>query len=122
MELGKKKRKVVDLNTKLAIIKHLDEGHNIRATVDKFSVSKGKVQVAKENKDLILKETENNCSLSKAKIVKQSNVNVILWRWFTTVCARGYLISGPILQGKAKQIVSELRVEGGDFSASEGWL
>jgi hypothetical protein len=26
------------------------------------------------------------------------------------------------LQGKAKQIASELRVEGGDFSASEGWL
>ncbi len=122
MELGKKKRKVVDLNTKLAIIKHLDEGHNIRATIDKFSVSKGTVQAAKENKDLILKEAENNCSLSKAKIVKQSNVNVILWRWFTTVCARGYLISGPILQGKAKQIASELGVEGGDFSASEGWL
>jgi hypothetical protein len=26
------------------------------------------------------------------------------------------------LQGKAKQIANELRVEGGDFSASEGWL
>jgi hypothetical protein len=36
--------------------------------------------------------------------------------------ARGYPISGPILQGKAKQIASELGVEGGDFSASEGWL
>ncbi len=70
MELEKKKRKVVDLNTKLAIIKHLDEGHNNRATVDKFNVSKGTVQAAKENKDLILKEAENNCSLSKARIVK----------------------------------------------------
>jgi len=43
MEPEKKKRKVVDLNTKLAIIKHLDEGHNIRATADKFNVSKGTV-------------------------------------------------------------------------------
>jgi transposase len=41
MEPEKKKWKVVDLNTKLAIVKHLDEGHNIRATADKFSVSKG---------------------------------------------------------------------------------
>jgi hypothetical protein len=122
MELEKKKWKVVDLNTKLPIIKHFDEGHSIRATADKFSVSKGTVQVAKEDKNLILKEAESNCSLSKAKIVKQSDVNVILWRWFTIARARGYSISGPILQGKAKQIVSELGVKGGDFLASKGWL
>jgi hypothetical protein len=71
---------------------------------------------------LILKEAESNCPLSKARIVKQSDINVILWRWFATTCARGYPISEPILQGKAKQIVNELGVEGGDFSASEGWL
>jgi hypothetical protein len=65
-----KKWKVVDLNTKLNIVKHLDEEHNIKATADKFSVSKGIVQVAKENRDLTLKEAENNRSLSKARIVK----------------------------------------------------
>jgi transposase len=97
MELEKKKRKVVDLNTKLDIVKHLDEGHNIRATADKFSVSKGTIQAAKENRDLILKETESNRSLSKAKMIKQSDVNVILWRRFATARARGYPISRPIL-------------------------
>jgi transposase len=70
MEPKKKKQKVVDLNTKLAIVKHLDEGHSIRATADKFSVSKGTVQATKENRDLILKEAKSNHSLSKAKIVK----------------------------------------------------
>jgi transposase len=63
MEPEKKKRKVVDLNTKLTIVKHLDEGHNMRATADKFSVSKGTVQAVKENRDLILKEAESNHSL-----------------------------------------------------------
>jgi transposase len=43
MEPEKKKWKVVDLNTKLAIIKYLDEGHSIKATADKFSVSKGTI-------------------------------------------------------------------------------
>jgi len=71
---------------------------------------------------LILKEAQNNHSLSKARIINQSDINVILWRWFATAHAKGYPISGPILQGKAKQIASELGVEGGDFSASEGWL
>jgi hypothetical protein len=121
MEL-EKKRKVVDLNTKLTIVKDLDEGHSIKATANKFNVSKGTVQAAKENKALTLKEAESNRSLSKAKIIKQSDINVILWRWFTTTCAKGYPISGPILQGKVKQIASELGVEGGDFSVSKGWL
>jgi len=40
MEPEKKKRKVVDLNTKLAIIKHLNEGHNIKTIANKFSISK----------------------------------------------------------------------------------
>jgi hypothetical protein len=104
MEPKKKKWKAVDLNTKLAIVKHLDEGHSIRTIVDKFNVSKRIVSAAKENRDLILKEAEINRSLSKARIVKQSDVNVILWRWFATTRARGHPISEPILQGKAKQI------------------
>jgi len=97
MEPEKKKWKVVDLNTKLAIVKHLDEGHNIRATVDKFNVSKGTVQIAKENKNLILKEAKNNHSLLKTRIIKQNDVNVILWKWFAIAHAKGYPISGPIL-------------------------
>ncbi len=92
----------MDLNTKLAIVKHLDEGHTIRASADKFSISKGTVQATKENRDMILKEAENNRYLSKARIVKQSDVNVILWRWFAIVRARGYSISGPILQGEGQ--------------------
>ncbi len=43
MELEKKKWKVVDLNMKLNIVKHLDDGHNIKATADKFNVSKGTI-------------------------------------------------------------------------------
>ncbi|KAH9268012.1 hypothetical protein BASA84_000480 [Batrachochytrium salamandrivorans] len=40
MEPEKKKRKLVDLSTKLAILKYLDDGHSIRATADKFKLSK----------------------------------------------------------------------------------
>jgi transposase len=54
----------------IALELHLDEGHSIRAIADKFNVSKGTIQASKENRDLILKEAESNCSLSKAKIVK----------------------------------------------------
>jgi transposase len=65
MELEKKKRKVVDLNMKRAIVKHLDEGHNIKAIVDKFSVSKGTIKAVKENTKGSIKQSflikTNNC-------------------------------------------------------------
>jgi transposase len=87
VETGKKRRKLVDLSTKLAIIKQLDEGHNIRATADKFNLSKGTVQAAKQSRESLLKEAKSNQSLSKARIVRQSDINVILWRWFATAHA-----------------------------------
>ncbi len=94
----------MDLNTKLTIVKHLDEGHNIRATANKFSVSKGTVQATKENKDFILKEVESNRSLSKARIVKQSDINVILWRWFAIARARGYPIMDQSCRGRPSKL------------------
>ncbi|KAH6571547.1 hypothetical protein BASA50_003476 [Batrachochytrium salamandrivorans] len=106
VEPEKKKRKLVDLSTKLAILKHLDDGHSIRATADKSELSKGTVQSAKYNRETLLKEAESNWSLSKARIVQQSDINVILWRWFSTERSRGYPISCPILQGKANQIAT----------------
>ena len=78
----KKKRKLVDLSTKLAIIKYLDDGHSIRETADKFSLSKGTVQAAKKKRESLPQEAESNRTLSKARIVQQSDINIILWRWF----------------------------------------
>ncbi|KAH6576563.1 hypothetical protein BASA62_001344 [Batrachochytrium salamandrivorans] len=102
VEPEKKKRKLVDLSTKLAILKYLDDGHSIRATADKFKLSKGAVQSAKQNTETLLKEAESNRSLSKARIVQQSDINVILWRWFLTARSRGYPISGSHSSGKSQ--------------------
>ncbi|KAH6560961.1 hypothetical protein BASA60_000183 [Batrachochytrium salamandrivorans] len=97
----KKKRKLVDLSTKLAILKYLVDGHSIRATADKLKLSKGAIQSAKQNTETLLKEAESNWSLSKARIVQQSDINVILWRWFLTARSRGYPISGSHYSGKS---------------------
>ncbi|KAH6592193.1 hypothetical protein BASA50_008186 [Batrachochytrium salamandrivorans] len=102
VEPEKKKQKLVDLSTKLAILKYLDDDHSIRATADKFKLSKGTVQSAKQNRETLLKEAESNRSLSKARIVQQSDINVILWRWFLTARSRGYPISSPHYSGKSQ--------------------
>jgi hypothetical protein len=83
----------------------------------KSSVSQKKTVQAAKNKDSILKEAESNRSLSKARIITQSEINVVLRRWFTTARVRRYPISGPILQEKAKQIAHALGTQLGDFSA-----
>ncbi|KAH6569098.1 hypothetical protein BASA60_008356 [Batrachochytrium salamandrivorans] len=120
----KKKRKLVDLSTKLAILKHLDDVHSIKATADRFKLSKGALfNQPNRNTEILLKEAESNRSLSKARIVQQSDINVVLWRWFLTARSRGYPISGPVSLGK-KASKSQLRLEpmSMNFSASEGWL
>ncbi|KAH6600824.1 hypothetical protein BASA61_002243 [Batrachochytrium salamandrivorans] len=78
VEPEKKKQKLVDLSTKLAILKYLDDNHSIRATADKFKLSKGTIQSVKQNGEPLSKEAESNRSLSKAIVVQQSNINVIL--------------------------------------------
>jgi hypothetical protein len=50
MEPEKKKWKVVDLNTKLNIVKHLDEGHNIKATVDNSTFPKEQCRLLRRTK------------------------------------------------------------------------
>ncbi|KAH6583653.1 hypothetical protein BASA61_007879 [Batrachochytrium salamandrivorans] len=122
VEPEKKKRKLVDLSTKLAIFKHLNDGHSIRATADKSKLSKGAIQSAKQNTETLLKKAESNRSLSKARIVQQSDINVILWRWFSTERSRGYSISCPILQEKANQIATQIGAVSVTFQPQKGWL
>ncbi|KAH6574090.1 hypothetical protein BASA61_001084 [Batrachochytrium salamandrivorans] len=102
VEPEKRKRKLVNLSTKLAILKYLDDNHSIRATADESKLSKGTVQSAKHNKETLLKEAESNRSLSKTRIVQQSDINAILWRWFSTARSCGYSISGSHSSGKSQ--------------------
>ncbi|KAH6595415.1 hypothetical protein BASA50_005827 [Batrachochytrium salamandrivorans] len=60
VEPEKKKQKLVDLSTKLAILKYLDDNHSIRATADKFKLSKGTIQSVKQNGEPLSKEAESN--------------------------------------------------------------
>ena len=118
--MGPKKRKLVPLSTKIDIVKALDSGQSIRAVSTSLGVSKGSVQAAKENRISILAEADSNRSLSKSRIVSQSEVNLVLWRWFALARAHGFPISGPILQEKALSIAERLGIQ--DFRASQGWL
>ena len=59
--------------------------------------------------------------MKMARIHGNTEVNTVLWRWFSTARANGYPLSGPIVQGKAVQIADNFDPNH-TFKASNGWL
>ena len=114
------KRKFVTFNTKLDIVSALDEGKSIRVVASEIGVSKGTVQAVKKNRLTILAEAESNRSLTRGRIVVQSTLNILIWRWFALARMHGFPISGPILQARALELSGKLGIS--NFKASEGWL
>ena len=76
-------------------------------------MSKGTVQKALEKKEIIMAELESGMSLKITKIIKQSDVNIILWRWFANARSLGYPISGPVLHKEALKIAKKLVLKTG---------
>ena len=56
------------------------------------------------------------------RVKKQSDINILTYRWFVMARNLGYPLSGPILKVKALEIAKKLNICEGSFSASDGWL
>lgn len=95
---------------------------SIRKSAAYHKVSKGTVQNAKKYRAEIMNEFLQNRSMEKFRMAKETDINIIVYRWFSVARASGYPISGPILQEKAKIIAQKFGVHENKFSASEGWL
>jgi len=119
------KRKSYSNEIKLKIFKAL-QGTNSETKMSQnqaaahFGVSRGTVRNAIEIGPRLEEISESNQSLKKLRIRKESQVNILLWRWFCIARNQGYPISGPILKMKAIEIARSLGEN--EFSASEGWL
>ena len=117
-EQQRAKRQKVTVETKLAVLDYLNTpGTSIRKAAEKFGVSKEVVQGAKTKTAELLCH-RNIMSLNVSRLVESRETNVLLFRWFTIARARGFPVSGAILQEKAKQIGAALGLE--SLTASEG--
>jgi hypothetical protein len=113
------KRKIT-YELKLEIIGALDSGLSIRKAADKFGVSTGCVQGVKKTRVDILASNSLHYATTQRKS-PNSIINKLLYRWFQGARALGYIITGPILQIKAKEMQATLNLNT-DFKASIGWL
>lgn len=64
--------------------------------------------------------TGSICSRQRARSIKFSDVNKVLYSWYVLVCLKNIYLSGSQLCEKAREIVEHLHAAG--FKASNGWI
>ena len=93
----------------------------IQKTAEHFKVSKGVVQNAKRQALALECMEKDNFNLSISRVKGQSEVNLLLYRWFCLSHQAGFPITGPLLKEKALAISGLVDSER-NFRASDGWL
>ena len=125
----KRKRAVLSIKDKQIITSRLEKGTNL---AQEFGISKQQISYIRKNKDKILKFTDSietseglKRTCKSLKLADDEPLDKALYAWFIQQRSTGTLISGPLLQEKAKHFSTQLNTEAADreFKAnSTGWL
>jgi kinesin family protein 6/9 len=116
-------RKVLTLERRLEVVKHLENGKSSREIAQIMGVGRTQIQTINKRKAEILEDYENNISSDrKRKRHKTGNeeINELCWTWFQDVVQRRINVTGPLLKEMALKISADLKID--SFKASNGWL
>lgn len=122
----KRKQSVLFIQDKLSIILQLEKGEKLMTISSEYGISKQQISDISRNKDKIMKFADNlesNHALKRnsLKVTHDGQLDEALYAWFIQQRTAGTLISGSLLQEKAKHFHSQLHVEnanGETFKAS----
>lgn len=124
-----RKRKVITLEKKLAIISELSKGKSQRFVSDSYTVAKSTIaDIWKVREKIMLHVAANdNPSFAKKRcIIKQPHFDKLdkaCYMWFMQQRSKGAPVSGPVLQEKALQLFPDLYPDNAEsFKASSGWF
>jgi hypothetical protein len=96
------KRKVLDLELRVAVLKALDGGMSLRETGKKFGCGKTQIATIRDERDLIMEKWESgaNSAMKYMKKRKTGNeeLNEKVWEWFCHTRSINMPVSGPLLQ------------------------
>ncbi|XP_054745780.1 jerky protein homolog-like [Anastrepha obliqua] len=124
---AKRKRIVVSMDTRLKVLRRIDNGESVAKICAEFSVGKSTVNDWRRDRrssEEFSSKMESDRNLGSRCTRKKPIYEVVdeaLWIWFLQERRRGTPIGGPILKEKALAIHQKINV-GGDFVASDGWL
>ena len=117
----KRERKICTAETRMAIVKYMDENDSsIRKTAKFFNVDKSTVVNAIKSASILQNMQECNMNMNVSRIFKEDEVNVFVYRWICAARSKGMPVNGPLIRNIALKFSSQV----GDhsFGASEGWL
>ncbi len=119
--VGKRKRKILSIAEKLAILKKFDKWSSID-TLCSFAKFVGLSEISirkilQDSEKLYATATEGGSKWEKLKSGKHEGV---LTQWMVQCWAQYISLSGPIIIEKALEIVKKLEIS--DFCALNGWL
>ena len=95
-------------------------GKSARAIVLSLGVGKTQIQGILANKTLIIQSLEGRNEWHTVRKSKNSNLNQLVWDWFVKARSRNFVVTGPILQEKARELAKEMDFT--TFKALNGWL
>jgi hypothetical protein len=117
-------RKDLSLPRKIELIEYASGSKaSCRDVAKKFKVSIGSVSNILKKKEHYINmwgENANKERVKEKRASKFEEVNSAVWEWFVHVRGMGLPITGPLIQGKAKEIAVGMEADG--FKASNGWL
>lgn len=116
-----KRRKVLSIEEKGAIIMRLESGEANVTIASEFGLSHSTISTIWKNRQQIKSAFDDNI-LEKKKLRRPENVDIdkALFQWFKNQRSRGIPISGPLLQAKAEDFARHFKKEG--YKCSESWI
>lgn len=116
------KHEVLDLETRIQVIKDSENGMSQRALAAKYKCGKTQIQNIVANKNRYKEEWANNGNknVKRQSFQPYQIVNELVFHWYEVAESKGWPVSGPLLQEKARLFAKASNYP--DFSASNGWL
>ena len=119
-------RHTLTLSEKIQLIRENEQKFSYRALANKYKISTGSVSNIIKRKVEYMEDYERNENSTKKHNLRDEfsqQLDEKVYEWFVAQRSKNILISGPLLQERARQICQQV---GGpkaeSFKASNGWL
>lgn len=116
------KRKCLDLESKIAIIRAVDSGQAKSNVAAEKGIPPSSLSTILKNRDKLLRQWEDNasCSRKKMRLSPFDALEEKLFAWFCELrTSYNMTINGPVLMEKADGLAKEMGIT---FKANPGWL
>ncbi|XP_058402562.1 E3 ubiquitin-protein ligase RNF4 isoform X2 [Diceros bicornis minor] len=129
---SKRPRRVIDLETKLKVIKDYESGKSVMVIARQSGMSHSTVATILKNKNKVMEAIKGSASLKATRLTKIregpiSDMEKLLMAWIEDQIQKRIPLSTMMITAKAKSLFAMLKEKAGpnydvEFTASSGWF